>query len=71
MFHNFEYFKYILFWSVNATFFETKIKITSKAYVDVVHQTMIGIRLFDWDRTGEADPLGRFDTNKSNLFKKN
>lgn len=30
-----------------------------QACVDVTHQTLIGIKLFDWDRTGDHDPLGR------------
>lgn len=31
-----------------------------QACVDVSHLTLLGIKLFDWDRTGEHDPLGRF-----------
>lgn len=34
-----------------------------QACVDVTHQTLIGIKLFDWDRTGDHDPLGRFASN--------
>lgn len=30
-----------------------------QAYVDVSHQTLVGIKLFDWDRTGDHDALGR------------
>lgn len=32
-----------------------------QACVDVSHHTLIGVKLFDWDRTGEHDALGRFD----------
>lgn len=31
-----------------------------QACVDVKHQTLIGIKLFDWDRTGDDESLGRF-----------
>lgn len=30
-----------------------------QAYVDVSHQALVGIKLFDWDRTGDHDALGR------------
>lgn len=34
-----------------------------QACIDVTHHTMIGVKLFDWDRTGDHDALGRFATN--------
>lgn len=40
-----------------------------QACVDVSHLTLLGIKLFDWDRTGEHDPLGRFALLIINLFK--
>ncbi|XP_063707613.1 extended synaptotagmin-2 isoform X3 [Culicoides brevitarsis] len=41
-----------------------------EACVDVVHHTLINIRLFDWDRTGEADPLGRATIEISTIVQK-
>ncbi|XP_040158668.1 extended synaptotagmin-2 isoform X2 [Anopheles arabiensis] len=40
-----------------------------EACVDVTHQTLIGIKLFDWDRTGDHDPLGRATVEISSVTK--
>ncbi|XP_055611277.1 extended synaptotagmin-2 isoform X3 [Uranotaenia lowii] len=40
-----------------------------EACVDVSHQTLIGIKLFDWDRTGDHDPLGRATVEISSVTK--
>ncbi|XP_058061694.1 extended synaptotagmin-2 isoform X3 [Anopheles bellator] len=40
-----------------------------EASVDVTHQTLIGIKLFDWDRTGDHDPLGRATVEISSVTK--
>lgn len=31
-----------------------------QACIDVKFSTLIEFKLFDWDRTGDPDPLGRF-----------
>ncbi|XP_037038533.1 extended synaptotagmin-2 isoform X3 [Bradysia coprophila] len=41
-----------------------------EACVDVSHLTLLGIKLFDWDRTGEHDPLGRATIEISNAVKR-
>ncbi|XP_065092589.1 extended synaptotagmin-2 isoform X3 [Ochlerotatus camptorhynchus] len=40
-----------------------------EACVDVSHQTLIGLKLFDWDRTGDHDPLGRATVEISSVTK--
>ncbi|XP_053670999.1 extended synaptotagmin-2 isoform X3 [Anopheles nili] len=40
-----------------------------EACIDVTHQTLIGIKLFDWDRTGDHDPLGRATVEISSVTK--
>ncbi|XP_058821865.1 extended synaptotagmin-2 isoform X2 [Topomyia yanbarensis] len=40
-----------------------------EACVDVTHQTLIGIKLYDWDRTGDHDPLGRATVEISSVTK--
>uniref|UniRef100_A0AAG5CWE3 Synaptotagmin n=1 Tax=Anopheles atroparvus TaxID=41427 RepID=A0AAG5CWE3_ANOAO len=40
-----------------------------EASIDVTHQTLIGIKLFDWDRTGDHDPLGRATVEISSVTK--
>ncbi|XP_055547886.1 extended synaptotagmin-2 isoform X3 [Wyeomyia smithii] len=40
-----------------------------EACVDVTHRTLIGIKLFDWDRTGDHDPLGRATVEISSVTK--
>lgn len=37
-----------------------------QACVDVSRHTLVGIRLFDWDRTGDHDALGRLATHEFN-----
>ncbi|XP_055676683.1 extended synaptotagmin-2 isoform X2 [Lutzomyia longipalpis] len=41
-----------------------------EAYIDVSHHTVFGVKLFDWDRTGEHDPLGRATVEITSVVKK-